>query len=56
MPLSIVCGAIFVLVCDTASRTLFQPYELPVGILMSFIGGPFFLILLLRQKRGRLHD
>lgn len=56
MPLSIVCGAIFVLVCDTASRTLFQPYELPVGILMSFIGGPFFLMLLLRQKRGRLHD
>lgn len=56
MPLSIVCGALFVLVCDTLGRTLFQPFELPVGILMSFIGGPFFLLLLLRQKRGRTHD
>lgn len=56
MPLSVVCGALFVLACDTLGRTLFQPFEIPVGILMSFIGGPFFLALLLRQRRGRTHD
>ena len=51
MPLSIIAGALFVLVCDTVARTAFAPYELPVGILLSFIGGPFFLILLIRTRR-----
>ena len=55
LPLSILLGAGFVTVCDLASRLLFAPYELPVGILMSLIGGPFFLILLLRKKGGRSH-
>ena len=51
MPLSIIAGALFVLVCDTVARTAFAPYELPVGILLSFIGGPFFLVLLIRTRR-----
>ena len=42
------------LVCDTISRTAFAPYELPVGILLSLAGGPFFLLMLL--KGGRAHD
>lgn len=50
MPLSILAGALFVTVCDTVARTAFEPYELPVGILLSLIGGPFFLILLIRSK------
>ena len=37
------------------ARLLFAPYELPVGIVMSFLGGPFFIFLLLRRKRGKLH-
>ena len=44
-------GAIFLLLCDTLSRLLFAPYELPVGILLSFLGTPFFLWLLLGRKR-----
>ena len=44
------------LLCDLASRMLFRPYELPVGIALSFIGGPFFVWLLLRQRKGRTHD
>ena len=40
---------------DLAARLLFLPYELPVGILMSVLGGPFFLGLLLKQKGGRAH-
>lgn len=51
MPLSMLAGAIFVLICDTIARTAFDPYELPVGILLSLTGGPFFLILLIRSRR-----
>lgn len=52
LPLSMLGGALLMLLCDTAARTLFAPYELPVGILLSLIGGPFFLFLLLRQRKG----
>jgi iron complex transport system permease protein len=49
-------GAGFVTACDLIARLLFQPYELPVGILMSILGGPFFLLLLLKKKGGHSHD
>jgi len=52
LPLSALGGGVFVLLCDTAARTLFAPYELPVGILLSLIGGPFFLYLLLKHRKG----
>ena len=52
IPSSALLGACFVLLCDTASRVLFAPYEFPVGIVMSLCGGPFFLWLLLRAKGG----
>lgn len=45
-------GAGFITLCDTLSRTLFAPYELPVGILMAFLGAPFFLFLLIKGKGG----
>ena len=38
--------------CDLLARTLFAPYELPVGILMAFVGGPFFIWLVWRSGRG----
>jgi iron complex transport system permease protein len=46
-------GAVFLILCDTAARTLFAPFELPVGILISFLGVPFVLWLLSRERRGR---
>lgn len=55
LPLCAMGGACFVTVCDTAARVLFAPYELPVGILLSVLGGPFFLGLLLKRKGGRSH-
>ena len=55
LPLCAIGGAGFVTVCDLAARLLFIPYELPVGILMSVLGGPFFLGLLLKRKGGRGH-
>lgn len=54
LPASALGGAALLLVCDLASRLLFAPYELPVGITLAFIGGPFFIWLLLRQRKGRI--
>lgn len=51
VPYSALGGGAFLLLCDTLSRTLFSPYELPVGILLAFLGAPFFLWLLLSGKR-----
>ena len=44
-------GAFLVLVCDLFARVAFSPYELSVGIILSLIGGPFFVALVLTQKR-----
>ena len=49
-------GAAFICLCDTAARTLFAPYELPVGILMAFLGAPFFVFILIRGKGGHSRD
>ncbi|MDR2106413.1 MAG: iron ABC transporter permease [Coriobacteriales bacterium] len=48
---SALIGASFLMICDTIARTVFSPFELPVGILIAFIGVPFFLWLLFKQKR-----
>ena len=56
-PLVIGCafgGAALLPVC-AAARTLFAPYEIPVGVVLSLGGGPFFLWLLLRRKGGQRH-
>ena len=49
LPLCALWGASFVTVCDLLARILFQPHELAVGILLSALGGPFFLYLLAKQ-------
>ena len=45
-------GAIFLMLADTAARTLLAPSEIPVGIIMAFVGAPFFLYLLRKMKRS----
>lgn len=52
IPLCAVGGGAFVTACDLAARLLFSPYELPVGLLLAVVGGPFFFWLLLRRKEG----
>ncbi len=51
LPAACLLGACLVTLSDTLSRTLFAPYEVPVGILLSLVGGPFFLFLILRRRR-----
>ncbi len=50
IPLTCVCAAVFMVVCDIVSRTLFPPLEVPTGVITAIIGAPVFIILL---KRGR---
>lgn len=56
LPVTALASADLMLLCDVAARVLFAPFELPVGVLLSLVGGPFFLFLLLRRKRSRLYD
>ena len=57
LALSILFGGLFVMLCDLLARTAFSPYEIPVGIVMSVLGGPFFIYLVFRHGRGgRLDD
>ena len=53
IPAAALLGASFVVGCDLLSRLLFAPYELPVGILLNFLGAPFFLWLLFRERRRK---
>lgn len=50
IPACAVLGAAFLTICDVLARSLFSPYEIPVGILLSLLGGPFFLSLLVRRR------
>lgn len=45
-------GGLLLTVCDLASRMIFAPFELPLGVVLSLAGGPFFIWLLLKQRRG----
>lgn len=56
LPAAMLLGAAFVVLCDVLARCLFAPFELPVGILLSLIGGPFFLGLLLHGRGRRMYD
>ena len=49
-------GAGFVCLCDTVARTAFAPYEIPVGIIMAYLGAPFFVFILIKGKGGRSGD
>lgn len=51
IPFSIILGGIVLLVADTVARSILGSLELPVGVIMSIVGGPFFLYLL-RRKGG----
>lgn len=53
-PASILLGFTLVTVCDTIGRVIMPPGEIPVSIILSFIGAPFFLYLLRRRhSEGR---
>ena len=52
LPVCAIGGAMFVTLCDCAAKSVFSPYEIPTGIVMSAIGAPFFIFLLFKLKGG----
>ncbi len=55
LPSSALLGSILVTCADTLARTIIIPAELPIGLLTSLIGVPFFLFLIVREKRKLSH-
>jgi iron complex transport system permease protein len=53
VPLSLIGGAMFLIIADHIARTAFAPAELPIGVITAFTGAPFFL-LVLRMNRSQL--
>lgn len=52
LPNASLAGGFFLLVCDTFGRMFIAPTEVPIGVVTSFFGAPFFLYLALKNKRG----
>lgn len=52
VPYSILLGAFTLLLADTIGRTVGSPYEISAAVVMSVIGGPFFIFLLRRSKQN----
>ncbi|MFC1942604.1 FecCD family ABC transporter permease [Chloroflexota bacterium] len=51
LPLSILTGAIFMILADLVARTILAPTEIPIGVITAICGAPFFLYLLRRRKK-----
>lgn len=51
LPLATFAGASFLILADTAARSLLSPTEIPIGVITAFLGAPFFLYLLYQKKR-----
>lgn len=43
-------GGVFLVVCDTLARSLIYPAEIPVGVILAMLGGPFFIWVLFRSE------
>lgn len=54
LPVSVLGGAIFLLICDTIARSALEGMDIPVGIITSIIGGPYFLYLLKKTRKNKL--
>jgi len=51
VPACFLLGATTLVIADIAARVVLAPAELPVGVITGLVGGPFFLVLLLRERR-----
>lgn len=52
VPTCALVGAILVLGADIIARTIIEPAELPTGIVVSVIGAPYFILLMLKNRKG----
>ncbi len=56
IPVSLLMGSILVLLCDLLGRVVMPPYEISVGIILSLLGGPFFICLILFKRNTVFYD
>ncbi len=52
IPFAALMGSTILLIADTIGRTIIAPYEIPVGVITTVFGGPFFLYLLRKDSKG----
>jgi iron complex transport system permease protein len=50
-PYTIISGAVFMIIADTISRIALNPTEIPIGVITSLIGAPYFIFLLIKNKK-----
>ena len=53
IPFVLIYGGIFLLICDTFGRIILAPVEIPIGVITSILGAPFFLYLALKRSRRK---
>lgn len=53
LPLSALCGALFLIAADVLSRTLIKGQVLPIGVITALVGAPVFAVILIRGQRQR---
>ena len=51
LPLSMLFGGAFLVVCDLLARVVLAPSEVPIGVVTAFLGAPFFMLVLRTAKR-----
>ncbi|PIF03951.1 MAG: iron ABC transporter [Arcobacter sp.] len=51
IPLSTIAGGLFLLLCDNVGKSILSPTEVPIGVVTSFFGAPFFLYLALKSGK-----
>lgn len=54
IPLSLLFGAAFLVLADTAARTVAAPAELPIGVITAFVGAPFFIVVMRSTRAAAL--
>nr|WP_275410566.1 iron ABC transporter permease [Sinosporangium siamense] len=52
LPLSLICGGVFLVLGDLVARTVMSPAELPIGVVTAFVGAPFFIMVLRLTRRA----
>jgi iron complex transport system permease protein len=53
LPASVLSGAVVMVLADLLARVALAPIEVPVGIVTALAGGPVFVVLLMRARKGR---
>lgn len=52
LPYTILAGGVFMMVSDAVARTAVPPMEIPIGIITSLVGAPYFIYLIIKNKKG----